>query len=278
MFFFLLQRHQHFLWDFKNMVPPLSILSPMCLAWDLFRSFSGFLKLKLEKKKNPRKIPGTSHLCTCSYPSDQVPSRSSYVSPPRCIIWMFTVSNRPVPDMTPLATSSASLWSFLKDTGARRGCPSDLHRQPAAPWGFLLRRAAQNKSSPLATGSEQNSAGKKEPGPRFPPFSPLCYSVARETNFLTAKGEGWKPFVTDLEQKRLQPSKTEMETCRKGGRTKHFQQPPVLSCPPPPAPLSPARPAASPQLQPLLPLRRWALQLQPLLGKPSHPAPHRRWD
>lgn len=61
---------------------------------------------------------------------------------------MFTHNNWSTSDVTRLVSGNANLQSSLRDTSTHQGRPSDLCRQLATPWGFLLKREAQSNSFP----------------------------------------------------------------------------------------------------------------------------------
>lgn len=77
------------------------------------------------------------------------------------------------------------------------GCPSALHRQLAAPWCFCSQ--GQHRAALFIQLQTLNRAQleRKSQDQRLPPYS-LSTTMARDMNFLIAKGEAWKPHVTDF--------------------------------------------------------------------------------
>lgn len=185
------------------MVLPLSTPFPLWIQLRaLFEVFQAFWNKKLEING---KILGIFHLCICPYFSVWAPSRCGYWSPslmdviPGCLVSLIFCVWRGT-----TGAHNAKLRSFSRGTGIHWGVSLWPPQAPGSSLRFLLTRAALSNSFHPATGSEQSSAGKKEPRPGFPPCS-LSTTTARGVNFLIAKGAAWKLYVTELGQEFFQP-------------------------------------------------------------------------
>lgn len=132
---------------------------------------------------------------------------------------MFTPKNCSMPDMTPLVPSHANLQSFLRGTSTHWGCPSVLYRRPAAPRGFLLRRAAKIKPFCPVTGSEHCSAGKKKLRPRFHPYS-LSLPSSKRQKLSNSERRRLEPSY--LGQEHLKPQENHRVFCKRRRKRKKF--------------------------------------------------------